>query len=128
MNNIKEIINLPRPVNPTLQHFVDDYENNKNRDVKPNDKIRYFFSKRNLTFGEAEFILDLPGGSISSAAHQKLETVDQVLSQVMGVPIDELRLKPKKKRVPSIAEREENLKNVIKKLRKLADDLENHSQ
>ena len=125
INNLikaKEIFyTVTKPVNPILQRFCDEYENDETREIKPNDKIRYFFSKRNYTLGEAEEIMGLPGGSISASAHQKSEKVDTFLSLITDIPINELRFKHRRKRTPSIAEREDRLKKFAERLREMAD-------
>lgn len=113
------MINEARDENEACKRFVNDYENNPDREVKSGDKIRYFFNKRNLTLGEAEKIIGWTGGTISSSSHQRNNEVDEVLSYLMNVPVNELRLK-------SSSTKKLTMKDVAKKLRKLANEIENN--
>lgn len=123
LDGVSFIINQPRPVNERLKRFVDKYENDKDRDVKRTDKIRYFFSKRNVTFGELGLFLGVHPSSIGIQSSVKTNTL---IAYLMDTPVNELYVQPSKKRSSSFHARETKFANLVKNLLKLADEIENN--
>lgn len=122
LDEISLIINQPRFTNDRLERFVIEYETVKNREIKKTDKIRYFFSKRNVTFGELAALLEVNASSIGVGSSR----TDSMIAYLMRAPVNEIYVQPSRKLSPSISERELKLKNAANKLRKLADELENN--
>lgn len=108
--------------NEKLKSFIKKYEKFPENYQRQCDRIRYLCSRRNMTLNEVETVFNLKGGTISASSATTNHKVDAYLSRFFSVPISDFR---NLSRYHKIKKKKIDVEKVIKKLRKLADDLEN---
>tara|TARA_R110000851_G_scaffold32845_5_gene87872 strand:+ start:4549 stop:5076 length:528 start_codon:yes stop_codon:yes gene_type:complete len=106
--------------NDQVCRFVKKYEQNPDRFMGSNQKIRYEANRRGFTLGELEVLLKLPGGTISNASQNRNDRTDAILSLFFGIPQEELRTIPNH----TIKSRTAKIKKIAALLRDLANELE----
>lgn len=108
---------------PRLENYVKAYENHPEKYTSQGDRVRYLASKQNLTLNTLETLLGLPGGSIANSSRVTNHRIDAFLSAFFNVPISDFRsLKRHRARVKKTPAMDPV--TIVKKLRKLADEIE----